>query len=595
MAPLTGGRPITREPPIAPDIGGGPPALAPGDIGGRPLAPGTHWRTPLQEVHPDIGSARALIMFAGGDPTTGARFLQKKGFDVRQLEGFNYALRKKGEPWRVLDPSRAELADIGDIAGDILSLGGTIAGGAVGTVAGTAAGATAGGIGAVPGGVAGGVAGAAAGSGAVQLARTGIGAALGLEPTAGEVVRPAATEALLGGTAEVGGRLIGRAIGAVGGRLSRAKLRPAQTGLQAGELQALQATAGAETKAALKALGTLPKAEEFVAKFHPRAVIRTPGGNIQPGVRTMVAMKGVPESPIIRKHATAWATNLGPAGGRQALEKLGVNSAGLKTIDDVADTFYRFQTGGLKNIGLGFDPVKRQLIGPLVDAERYAAQGLLGRIPQKATPDFWRFIPLEGLKSLEIGGREYLLSNAQARGFKAMVVGLASGSWVGQSAHLLGRVLNRLSQTLRLPRTALLEFAKWTRMAFLRKFINIASGGPLRGAGTAAMLYGGGVGGPLAGVFAADVLGQGIGKVSHALMADSAGGFLKGLMPSLSGSALRRAGRALEHSAAGNQFGYKAAVFELLHLPDFRQALSQASGVERNRPGDDLGRRPVVP
>jgi hypothetical protein len=518
-------------------------------------------------------------MFAGGDPETGRRFLEKKGFDAKQLEGFNYAIKKKGtrEPWRVFDPERFEAADITDVAGDVLGLGGMIAGGAAGTAFG-------GGIG--------GVGGAAAGSGGAQALRTGIGAALGMEPTAGEVAGPVAEEAFYGGTAEFGGRLLGKATRAVGKKFSKGELRAAQTGLQEGEIQAAKVAATPQTKKALEALRKLPPEEEFVAKFTPRTVIRTPAGDVITGTRTMVGMKGIPESPLVRKQSQIWAKQLGVEGGREGLEKLGVQSAGLKTVDDVADAYYRYQVGGLKGIGLKYDPAKKALLGPVVDAERWAAQGLLGQVPKGAEKSFFRMIPLEGLRSLTIGGKEYVLSQTQARGMRAMITGLATGKWFGQSRHVLGRVLRRVSQALRLPRTALLEFIKWTRLGFLQRFLR-APGGGVAGAAGAGLLGGPAAGGAAAGIVGLDIAGRGIGRLSEALMADTTGNMLRTLAPRFSGRLGRMTGRAMQHAAAGNGMGYRATLFQLLHYPDFREALTARE--EPPQPMQDRGRRPVIP
>jgi hypothetical protein len=141
-------------------------------------------------------------MFAGGDPETGRRYLEKQGFEAqRHGEGFNYSIRKPGETeWRSFDPAGFDLEDITDISGDVLSLAGTGLGAAMGA----------------PAGIAGLAAGGAAGAGGAQALRTGVGGTLGLRPTLGEAAGGIGEEAVTGALAGPLGGLMGAAGRGVG-------------------------------------------------------------------------------------------------------------------------------------------------------------------------------------------------------------------------------------------------------------------------------------------------------------------------------------------------------------------------------------------
>ena len=169
------------------------------------LQPGGTAESALQEGHPDVGFMdRFRIMFRGGDQAAGQRLLESRGFEAQAMGGSQYAVRKPGEEqWRLLDEPGASLQDITDVAGDVLSLGGTIGGGIVGA----------------PGGIAGGAAGAALGS----AGATGLRQILsGLPATTEEITGELGEAALTGATAELGGRVLGGAARGLRG-LSRAR------------------------------------------------------------------------------------------------------------------------------------------------------------------------------------------------------------------------------------------------------------------------------------------------------------------------------------------------------------------------------------
>ena len=153
--------------------------------------------TAIQEQHPDVSAYdRGLIMNFATE-AAGARYLESKGFKVRDLGGYNYEIKKPGEDdWRVVDPEGFDFQDITDIGGDIADVGLGIVG--AGLAAAPAAVPTAG-----LGAVAAGAAGFGGGVAVSTAARSGIGAALGVPAEAGEVAGEALTQGAIGAAADL--------------------------------------------------------------------------------------------------------------------------------------------------------------------------------------------------------------------------------------------------------------------------------------------------------------------------------------------------------------------------------------------------------
>jgi hypothetical protein len=145
---------------------------------------------PLQETHPDV--PRLKVKNLAVSKEAARRFLQKKGFQVSDLEGFNFALKKPDEDvWRVLDPEGFDLKDILDIGGDVAEIAGATVGAGLGAA----------------GGLGGAAAGGALGAGAVGGLRASLGASLGLG-TPEEALGRTAQSAAAGALAPVGGKAL---------------------------------------------------------------------------------------------------------------------------------------------------------------------------------------------------------------------------------------------------------------------------------------------------------------------------------------------------------------------------------------------------
>jgi len=157
----------------------------------RTPQPGETAGSPREAAHPELGFLdRFKVMFRGGNPEVGQRYLESKGFQVKHKGGSQYALKKGKGDWYLLDEPGASLQDVTDVAGDVLSLGGMIGGGVLGS--------------------AGGIAGAAGGAALGSAGATGIRQLLsGLPATTGETGAELGTAALTGATAEFGGQALG--------------------------------------------------------------------------------------------------------------------------------------------------------------------------------------------------------------------------------------------------------------------------------------------------------------------------------------------------------------------------------------------------
>jgi hypothetical protein len=149
--------------------------------------------TNINEQHPDV--PRTFLMNLAPNSRVAAQYLREHGFEVNEKGGdFNFDVRKPGEKvWRKLDPAGFDWKDLSDIGTDVGKGVAAGVGGILGGGAGLATG---------PGAVATGAAGAAAGAGLAEVAKQGLGKALGFKQTLGEAARDVGTEALLGGATE---------------------------------------------------------------------------------------------------------------------------------------------------------------------------------------------------------------------------------------------------------------------------------------------------------------------------------------------------------------------------------------------------------
>lgn len=206
------------------------------------------------------------------------------------------------------------------------------------------------------------------------------------------------------------------------------------------------------------------------------------------------------------------------------------------------------------------------------------AKGFQGVIPREEYVDFWRYIPLERVQKLWIGGREVILTEPQALMAKKVIHQMMT-----QRSTWMGRALVRLGEVLQVPRRMLQRTFEKLGMSIAADF---SRRGGIRGAGRAlrgpAGLYGAGalLGGATGGVLKAgamaDVAGAGISYLGRRLLRDVSGETIKEAVAIAVQQGNRRAAGVLKKAQAGLEFGptaYKALVWEALHDPQVRKTL----------------------
>lgn len=319
----------------------------------RPVAAGESPNDPIDTSHPDVSiGTRQLINWAGGDPKTGERYLQGQGFDAKAIGGFNFAVKRPEEKvWQRLDSTKWEWQDVLDVAGDVLSLGGMVTGGLVGS----------------PGGIVGGVAGSAAGAAGMQGVRSTIGQMLGMPATQEEVVKSLGTEAVMGATAEVGGRILGGIVGGVARKIrGKPPAAPAPAPAAGPKLAAGETAATREE--IMAGIGKLGSEEKFGVEFVEKLPGQTTRGAAGVGARGAGGktrrtfgeyQKEPPQSGEIRRWADEWA-------------ELEAGKAGTvfegKSKEQVGEELYRRMLHGeIPAVGPG-------RAGPYVDVAKREAQ-----------------------------------------------------------------------------------------------------------------------------------------------------------------------------------------------------------------------------
>lgn len=232
---------------------------------------GSNPETPVNEMHPQMGVERYIVMNLATTPETAQRYLESQGWQVVNTGGWNFSVRRPGDKkWYKLDPGGMKDwgRDILDIGGDILTGLGAGLGAGVGLAGGAPSG---------PGALATAAAGGAAGGGLAELLKQQVGIAFGLEPTLGERLSGAGAEAALGAAAPV----IGKGIGKAAKALMPTGTARQMLGLSDEALEELARSQGVPTRAAgalpediarsLQGVGAAPAGEaaEAMARFGP--------------------------------------------------------------------------------------------------------------------------------------------------------------------------------------------------------------------------------------------------------------------------------------------------------------------------------------
>jgi hypothetical protein len=194
-----------------------------------------------------------------------------------------------------------------------------------------------------------------------------------------------------------------------------------------------------------------------------------------------------------------------------------------------------------------------------------------GIIPKDKSIDFWRYINLEQLKSLRIGGRVIELTQPQSR----MATDLIYTSAVSPRAAKWSKRLGRLSSGLQLPRNVLKAALTGLRLKRTAAFLR----GPGRTGGLVGGLMGG-LGGAAIG-FGAELLGRGAAKIARQLMRDPSNLMLRDVIrAAVKQESSRAHKKLLQAKRAFDQHGktaFRALIYDAMHDPDVRKAFELVS------------------
>lgn len=228
---------------------------------------------------------RTQINTLGLGPKSIVGWLQKHGYEARDLGGDDYAVRRPGaKDWKKVDPSgpgdwlKDLTIDAGDEYASLLAMGkGAAVGGALASEV------------PVVGTVGGGIVGAGLAAAGAETARRAAGHLAGFEETPGEFGMGVLKEGAVGATAEVGGKLLGAGLKKAGGALQKLP-------------QALQKPLGVEK--AKTALGA-----EIAAEQGTRATARETGLGTQDLRETLRKARGAETAARTEKATAAMEDN----------------------------------------------------------------------------------------------------------------------------------------------------------------------------------------------------------------------------------------------------------------------------------------------
>lgn len=541
---------------------------------------------PHTSMHPELTKMdRFKIDFRGGNPEVGQRYLESKGFQVQPKGGFQYALKKGKGDWYLFDEAGPSFQDVSDVAGDVLSLGGMVGGAAL----------------TAPTGFTAGVLGAGAGTGVAQGFRSAAGAAMGVPSRAGEVAGEIGQEAVAGAAAQVLGvgasKLLG--MGSKGLGRARAGMRAKRYAKNKPLREARQAQDDM-----VKAVEALDPQDQAVVEFFRRNDSRRTAQRAG-DVRTMM-FQALPDEE---------------AGIRQLAEQLAKSAAKSSTFNhmtesQLAQLFYRREVHGLtkKSVSevvrlakgmpkkeidelvtslsprMPINPRKHNLFGPVVDVQERAAQmQTLGKIPRNDAIDFWRFIPIEGIRKVTLpGGQVIELTSQQAAAARHIIVDIATHGVPFRAK--VGKALTKLGNALQVPRNALYRALKKTGMEWVMRWETGGKADKLRSPlqrlaprviGTLGLAQVSPFLGKAAGAtYVSGYVGRHIERLGRMMIADTTGGILHSIGYTVSMRLSRKIQKVLGFLDRPGL--YRLGVYELLRDPEFMEAAEERIGA----PGD---------
>lgn len=218
-----------------------------------------------------------------------------------------------------------------------------------------------------------------------------------------------------------------------------------------------------------------------------------------------------------------------------------------------------------------YSPEEKGLFGPVVDLEERAAEKIIyNRVPLKDQVDFWRSIPIDAVRKLQLpDGRILQLTRDQAQAARHIITDIAVHGFPRRRA--VSQALIKLEKALKTPKRLIFRALKYMGLDFLRNWkLGRVMGAPLALVGVGF----GGVGGATAAVAGLSAaLGNEVGFIGRAILTDSNGSILRTIMSAASRRLSKRIGRVLKILGGGprQQTAFRLGVYELMHDPEFRR------------------------
>lgn len=200
-----------------------------------------------------------------------------------------------------------------------------------------------------------------------------------------------------------------------------------------------------------------------------------------------------------------------------------------------------------------------------------------GIVPRAEAIDFWRFLSIEDLTSLRIGGRVVPLTQPQAQVASRVIYRMA----VSPRAAWIDKWLGRLARGLQTPKRLLgaaLEHWKMRKVAafFNQRGVTGAASGALAGAVTGAGSF---VGGAIGGI--AELAGGGVFGLGKMLMRKPDAEMITALMQKAlkqdASQAYQKLQLALQTLNAYGEDAFRAMIYDAMHYPKVREFFEGAA------------------
>lgn len=200
-----------------------------------------------------------------------------------------------------------------------------------------------------------------------------------------------------------------------------------------------------------------------------------------------------------------------------------------------------------------------------------------GIVPRAEAVDFWRFVSIEDMTSLRIGGREIPLTQPQGEVIKRVIYRMA----VSPRAAWIDKWLGKLANGLQTPKRLLAAALEHWKMQKVAAFFNRRGvTGGVAGALGGAVLGTGGISGGIIGA-GAEMLGGGAFRIGRMLMRKPDAEMITALMQKALKQDASRAHQklqgALQTLNAYGEDAFRAMIYDALHDPQVREVFEGAA------------------